>query len=74
MMRKQKKSTSCRTNVTIYHQVLDLEFEYSTTYFLITEIEDCEPHITYLYKIPDSYKDNRLLGELHERYSPYCPN
>lgn len=60
--------------ITIYHHELDLEYEYNTTYYLIIEITDGEPIQTYYYRIPDSYKDERLLGELHERYCLYCPN
>jgi hypothetical protein len=73
-MKKQKKSTSGRTNITIYHHELNLEYEHNSTYFLITEIEDGEPLRTYYYLIPDSYKSNTLLGNFHERYAPYCPN
>ena len=74
MMKKPKKSTSPGTNVIIIHQELNLEYEHNTTYFLITEIEDGEPQRTYYYLIPDSYKSNALLGELHEKYAKYCPN
>lgn len=31
-------------------------------------------HRTYYYQIPKNYEDESLLGELHERYHPYCPN
>ena len=74
MMKKPKKSTSSGTNVTIIHQELNLEYEHNTTFFIITEIENGESFRTYYYKIPDSYKDNALLGELHEKYAKYCPN
>ena len=60
--------------VRFHHHELNLEYENNTTYFLITEIVDGEPQRTYYYKIPDAYKDNRLLGEIHERYCPFCPN
>jgi hypothetical protein len=73
-MRKQKKNTPSNSNVSIYHNELDLEYLYNKTYFLITEIVDGVPLHTYYYRIPDSYKDERLLGELHERYCPYSPN
>lgn len=73
-MRKPKKSTISGTNIMIYHHELDLEYLYNKTYFLITEIVDGVPLHTYYYKIPDSFKDERLLGELHERYCPYSPN
>jgi hypothetical protein len=52
----------------------ELDFNYETLYFVFTEIEDGVPLRTYYYKIPESYKDSRLLGQLHERYYPYCPN
>lgn len=58
----------------IYHHEIDLECINGTTIWLITEIADCEPQRTYYYKIPNQYKDNSLLGELHERYCQYCPN
>jgi hypothetical protein len=58
----------------IYHHVLDLDYENNSTFFLITEIKDGEPQRTYYYKIPDSYKDNRLMGQMHEKYNQYCPN
>jgi hypothetical protein len=61
-------------NVKIYHHVLNLEYEHNVTYFLITEIIDGVPKRTYYYKIPESYKDDRLLGQMHERYCQYCPN
>lgn len=73
-MRKQRKSTPSGACVRIYHHELDLEYVYNRTYFLITEIIDGVPLHTYYYRIPDSYKDERLLGELHERYCPYSPN
>ena len=44
------------------------------TFWLITEIVENEPVRTYYYKIPAQYKDNSLLGEVHEKYNPYCPN
>jgi hypothetical protein len=58
----------------LYHHELNLEYEHNATYFIISEIEDGIPHRTFYYKIPETYKDNSLLGELHERYAPYCPN
>jgi hypothetical protein len=62
------------SKVKIYHHILDLEYANNTSYFLITEIEDGKPQRTFYYRIPDNYKDNSLLGELHEKYAPYCPN
>ena len=62
------------SKITIYHHELDLEYDYNTLYFLFTEIEAGKPQRSYYYKIPDSYKGNSLLGELHERYYPYSPN
>ncbi|MGA2408273.1 MAG: hypothetical protein ABSF81_16190 [Bacteroidales bacterium] len=71
---KSKRYSRHSNKVTIYHHKLNLENEYNTTYFLITEIEDGKPQRTYYFQIPDSFKDNRLLGEMHERYARYCPN
>lgn len=71
---KSKRYSHYSNTVTIYHQELNLEYEYNTTYFLITEIEEGVPQRTYYYLIPDSYKSNTLLGNFHERYAPYCPN
>jgi hypothetical protein len=73
-MNRQRKKGLFKTEVTIYHHELNLEFEHQTTYFLITEMKNGEPQITYYYKIPDNYKDDSLLGELHERYARYSPN
>ena len=69
-----KEHSQHNNKVTIYHHELNLEYERQATFFLITEMNDGEPHRTYYYKIPDNYKDNSLLGEIHERYCPYCPN
>ena len=71
---KSKRHSYRKDRVKIYHHKLNLEYENNTSYFLITEMEDGEPQRTYYYKIPDNYKDNSLLGEMHERYCPYCPN
>ena len=71
---KSKEHSQHNNKVTIYHHEINLEYEHHITFFLITEMEDGEPHRTYYYKIPDNYKDNSLLGEIHERYCPYCPN
>jgi hypothetical protein len=71
------KSTGQNNNnkrVMIYHCVLNLEYEYNTTYFLITEMVGDKPLRTYSYKIPNNYKDESLLGELDEKFAPYCPN
>jgi hypothetical protein len=73
-MRKPKRSTPTGASVKIYHHELDLEYVHNCSYFLITEIVDGVPKQTYYYRIPDSFKDDRLLGELHERYCPYSPN
>lgn len=73
-MRKPKKNAPSNSSVRIYHHELNLEYEYNTTYFLITEIENGKPLRTFHYKIPDNYKDNRLKGEQLERYAPFCPN
>ena len=71
---KSKRHSYRNNGVKIYHHKLNLENEYNSTYFLITEIEDGKPQRTYYFQIPDSFKDNRLLGELHERYARYSPN
>jgi abortive infection bacteriophage resistance protein len=73
-MKRRRKSTSRKTNITIYHHELNMEYQNATTFWLITEIVNNKPLLTYYYKIPDNYKDNSLLGELHERYCQYCPN
>ena len=72
-MKKQKKSASIKT-IMIYHHQVDLESKYGITYWIITEMVDSEPVQTYYFKIPDNYKTNDLLGELHEKYCSYCPN
>jgi hypothetical protein len=71
---KSKKHGYFNNRIKIYQHKLNLEYENSASYFLLTELEDGVPKRTYYYKIPDNYKDNSLLGELHERYSKYCPN
>ena len=71
---KPKRFTNHYSRVMIYLHELNLEYECNNTYYLITELVDGEPNRTFYYKIPESYKDNRLLGEMHERYCPYCPN
>ncbi len=71
---ESKHNIQYNNMITIYHQELDLDNEHNTTYFLITEIMNGIPQRTYYYLIPDSYKSDALLGEMHERYAPYCPN
>jgi hypothetical protein len=71
---KSKKHGYFNNRIKICQHKLILENEYIASYFLLTELEDGVPKRTYFYKIPDSFKDNRLLGELHERYAKYCPN
>ena len=73
-MKRQKKTTAYRNNLQIIHNELNFEYDYNATYFLITEIENGVPQRTYYYLIPDSYKSNALLGEMHEKYAKYCPN
>jgi hypothetical protein len=74
-MKRQRKDTSFRPDVLIYHHEIDLENINGTTIWLITEIAvGGEPQRTYYYQIPSNYKDDSLLGELHERYAKYCPN
>ena len=71
---KSKHDRHNNKRVMLYQHELNLESEYNSTFFLITEIEDGKPQRTYYYRIPDNYKDNSLLGEVHERYCQYCPN
>lgn len=71
---RRRRCNRFQNGVTIYHHQLNLPDEYSTTIFIITEMEDGKPRRTYYYQIPENYKDNSLLGEMHERYCPYCPN
>jgi hypothetical protein len=71
---KSKRHSHDNQRVTIFHFLLDLEYEHNTTFFLITEMTDGEPQRTYYYRIPESYKDDSLLGELLVRYCQYCPN
>ena len=69
--RKYNRHTN---EVTIYHHKLNLSDENNTTFLLITEMQDGKPRRTYYYRIPKNYEDDSLLGGLHERYHPYCPN
>ena len=71
---KSEDYSQNKKKVAIYHCVLNLEYEYNTTFFLITEMVGDTPNRTYCYKIPSNYKDESLLGELHEKFAPYCPN
>jgi hypothetical protein len=73
-MKKQKKSTSFIPDILIYHHEINMEHINGNTFWLITEIVENEPLRTYYYKIPPNYKDDSLLGEIHERYCPYSPN
>lgn len=73
-MKGQTKSESGSNNTKIYHNELNLEYSTGTTYWLITEVVDNIPVRTFFYRIPDSYKNNSLLGGMHERYCMYCPN
>ena len=71
------KSNRNRRNykkVKIYHHELNLENEYNTTFFLITEIVEGIPLRTHYFKIPDNFKNDVLLGSLPGKYSDYCPN
>jgi hypothetical protein len=72
-MRPRKRNRYSNA-VTIFHHKLNLSDENNTTFFLITEMEDGKPRRTYYFQIPENYSDDSLLGELHERYCPYCPN
>ena len=72
-MKSNNKNHSNNT-ITIHHHELNLEYDYQSTYFLITEIEDGVPVRTYYYKIPDGFKNGSLLGEIHEKFAPYSPN
>lgn len=73
-MRNKMKITPFKTNVLIHLQEINLEHNYNATYYLITEIVNGKPIYNYSFEIPESYKDSRLLGMLHERYCPYSPN
>jgi hypothetical protein len=73
-MKKKDNYASYSNKVMIYHHELDMECINGTSFWLITEIIEHEPVRTYFYRIPNQYKDNSLLGELHERYAKYCPN
>jgi hypothetical protein len=71
---KAKPNSHYNSTIIIYHHEIDLEYLNGNTFWAITEIVNTEPVQTYFYKIPDDYKNNKLLGNLHERYAPYCPN
>ena len=73
-MNRQKNSASSRANIKIYQHELNLEYFSGTTYWILTEVVDNVPVRTFYFKIPQSYKDNHLLGGMHERYCTYCPN
>lgn len=73
-MKGRRKSKYNFPIIRFYHNELNLEHDYNTTYFLITETRDGVPQKIYTFRIPDSYKDDRLLGKLNERYCRYCPN
>ncbi len=74
-MKRQRENTSFRYNIMIYHHEIDTNGINGTTFWLITEIAvSGEPLRTYSYRIPDSYKDDSLLGELPVCYGQYCPN
>jgi hypothetical protein len=73
-MRRQRKDPSFRLNVMIYHSEINLESINGSTIWLISELIDNEPVQTYYYKIPDNYKNDSLIGNLHERYCMYSPN
>ncbi len=74
-MKRQRKDTSYRPDIMIYHHEIETNGINGTTFWLITEVAvSGEPLWTYYYRIPDSYKDDSLLGELPIRYSQYCPN
>lgn len=71
---RPRKYNRHSNEVMIFQHQLNLYDEHNTTFLLITEMQDGKPRLTYYYQIPANYKDNSLLGELHERYHPYCPN
>ncbi len=73
-MKKQKKSSSYTKNIMFYHHELDFESSNGSTYWLITEVVDNVPIKTCFYKIPDNYRDDSLLGKMHQRFCSYCPN
>jgi hypothetical protein len=71
---KLKKYKHSNSIVTIYHQEVITDYDNNITYLLITEIKEGHPQTTYYYKIPSNYQDGSLLGQLNEKYNPYCPN
>ncbi len=73
-MKRKKNTDSIRKNVSIFHHELNMEHINGTTYWIITELVFNIPVQMYFLKIPDSYKDNSLLGQLNEKYAPFCPN
>ena len=76
-MKKQKKSTPFIPDILIYHHLIVCNPPYISSSKVVkmnAEISENEPVRTYYYKIPSNYKDDSLLGEIHERYCPYSPN
>ena len=73
-MKRNNKGASGTTNIKIYQHELNLEHSSGTTYWTLTEVVDNVPSRTFYYKIPVEYKDNHLLGGMHERYCMYSPN
>jgi hypothetical protein len=73
-MKRQNNCSSYKMNVKFYHQELSPDGINSKTYWIITEVKDNLPIRTYYYEIPEEYKSDALLGEMHEKYCPYCPN
>ena len=73
-MKRKKKSTSGRKNLEIYHHELNLDGIGGFTYWLITEAMNGVPLRTYYYQIPESYKNDSLLGKMLEKYCTYSPN
>ncbi len=75
---KSKEHTHYNKRVTIIHKELNLmndnKIEENSTYLLFTVMKDGQPQSSFLYKIPDSYLTDILLGAMHEKYCPFCPN
>ena len=74
IMKGQRKNISSKPIVRIYHQEVILQDGHYPAFYLIIETIEGLPQRSYFYRIPESYKDDRLLGQMHERYCSYCPN
>ena len=73
-MKKKKQRVSERKRFEIYHHELNPQGIDGFTYWLITEVANGVPFRTFYYQIPESYKNDSLLGKMHEKYCTYSPN